>query len=342
MKALITGATGFVGGALARRLHNMGWNVTALGRNISKVDQLDSEGIRAFQLDLKDKSAMAAACKDQEIVFHCAAFPSPWGNFEAFYQANVIGTRNVIRGCEEHKVKRLVYVSTPSIYFGYLSRMNVKETDPLPEPVSNYAATKILGEQEVDEAFAKGLSAITIRPRGIFGPGDTVISPRLIPRLRSGRLPIIGDGENVVDLTYIENVVDALLLCAESPTNTLGKKYNISNGEPIKLWKLLNKICDELGFQHPKIKISSSVAHGLAAVLESACLLIPTHPEPPLTRMAVNMVSNSTTLDITAAKQDLGYSPRVSMDEGFDKFMQWWKEKHKLQKVTKVHKGVIS
>jgi nucleoside-diphosphate-sugar epimerase len=149
----------------------------------------------------------------------------------------------------------------------------------------------------------------------------------LIPRLQSGRLPIIGDGENVVDLTYIENVVDALLLCAESPTNTLGKKYNISNGEPIKLWEFLKKICDELGFQSPKIKISYPVAHALATALEAACILIPTQPEPPLTRMAVNMIANTTTLDITAAKRDLGYSPRVSIDEGFDKFMQWWKSK---------------
>jgi nucleoside-diphosphate-sugar epimerase len=328
MKALITGATGFLGGALARRLHSMGWDVTALGRNTSKLDQLESEGIRVLQLDLKDKIGMAVACTDQEIVFHCAAFPSPWGNFEKFYQANVIGTRNVIRGCEEHKVKRLVYVSTPSLYFGYSSRMNVKETDDLPEPVSNYSATKILAEQEVDEAFAKGLPTITIRPRGIFGPGDTVISPRLIPRLQSRRLPIIGDGENVVDLTYIENVVDALLLCTESPTNTLGKKYNISNGEPIKLWGLLKKICDELGFQFPKIKISVPVAHGLATVLEAAYTLIPAHPEPMLTHMAVNMIANSTTLDISAAKNELGYQPKVSVDEGFNRFMKWWKETH--------------
>jgi nucleoside-diphosphate-sugar epimerase len=271
---------------------------------------------------------MAAACKDQEIVFHCAALPSPWGNFEAFYQANVIGTRNVIRGCEEHKVKRLVHVSTPSLYFGYSSRINVKESDVLPEPVSNYAATKILAEQELDEAFARGLATIAIRPRALFGPGDTVIFPRLIPRLKSGKLPILGDGENVVDLTYIENVVDALLLCAESPANTLGKKYNISNGEPIKLWGLLKKICDELGFQFPKIKISVPVAHGLATVLEAAYTLIPAHPEPMLTHMAVNMIANSTTLDISAAKNELGYQPKVSVDEGFNRFMKWWKETH--------------
>jgi len=326
MKALVTGGTGFLGGALTRRLHSMGWDVTALGRNASRLDQLESEGIHTLQLDLKDKNAMAAACKDQEIVFHCAALPSPWGNFEVFYQANVIGTRNVIRGCEEHKVKRLVYVSTPSQYFGYSSRMNVKETDALPEPVSNYAATKILAEEEIDKAFANGLATIAIRPRAIFGPGDTVIFPRLIPRLRSGRLPILGDGENVVDLTYIENVVDALLLCAESPASTLGKKYNISNDEPVKLWKLVERICKELNLPTPKRKIPYRTANAAASVLEFICTLIPTHPEPPLTRMSVSMMANSTTLDISAAKQELGYQPKVSVDEGFDKFMKWWKQ----------------
>ncbi len=327
MKALITGATGFLGGALARRLHSLGWDVTALGRNSFKLDELENEGTRVLQIDLKDKSSMAAACKDQEIVFHCAALPSPWGNFETFYQANVIGTRNVICGCEEHKVKRLVYVSTPSLYFGYSSRINVKETDALPEPVSNYAATKILAEQELDQAFENGLATIAIRPRAIFGPGDTVIFPRLIPRLQSGRLPILGDGENIVDLTYIDNVVDALLLCADSPASTLGKKYNISNGEPVKIWKLVERICRELNLPHPKRKISYRTANAAASVLEFIYTLIPTHPEPPLTRMSVSMMANNTTLDISAAKNELGYQPKISVDEGFDKFMQWWKEK---------------
>ncbi|MBC7879355.1 MAG: NAD-dependent epimerase/dehydratase family protein [Anaerolineales bacterium] len=328
MKALVTGATGFLGGALTRRLHSIGWDVTALGRNTFKLDELESEGINTFQLDITKKDGLIDACKNQEIVFHCAAFPSPWGNYEKFYQANVIGTRNVIRGCEEHKIKRLVYVSTPSLYFGYSSRMNVKETDVLPEPVSNYAATKILAEQEVDEAFAKGLPTITTRPRAIFGPGDTVIFPRLIPRLQSGRLPILGNGENVVDLTYIENVVDALLLCAESPVSTLGRKYNISNGEPVKIWKLVERICQELNLPYPKRKISYQTANVAASLLEFIYTLIPTHPEPPLTRVAVSMLANNTTLDITAAKNELGYQPKVSLDEGFDRFMKWWKETH--------------
>ncbi len=328
MKSLITGATGFLGGALTRRLKNMGWDVTALGRNISKLDQLESEGIHTLQIDLKDANGLVDACKDQEIVFHCAAFPSPWGNFEKFYQANVIGTRNIVQACLKKNVKRLVHVSTPSIYFDYKSRINVKETDALPEPVSNYAATKLLAEEEIDKGFANGLATISIRPRALFGPGDTVIFPRLIPRLQSGRLPILGDGENIVDLTYIENVVDALLLCVESPANTLGKKYNISNGEPVKIWKLVERICAELNLPHPKRKISYRTANAIASMLELIYTVIPTHPEPPLTRISVSMMANNTTLDISAAKNELGYQPKVSVEEGVQRFLSWWKENH--------------
>ncbi len=327
MKTLITGATGFLGGTLARRLHALGWEVTALGRNPGKLNQLEDEGMHALHLDITKKDELNAAFNEQEIIFHCAALPSPWGNFEKFYQANVIGTRNVVQACLENKIKRLVYVSTPSLYFDYGSRTNVKENDPLPEPISHYAHTKRLAEEEIDKGFANGLAVVSIRPRALFGEGDTVIFPRLIPRLKSGRLPILGDGENVVDLTYIQNVVDALLLCAESPANTLGKTYNITNGEPIKIWKLIERICDKLGYPHPSRKVSYKTANTAASALEFLYSLIPYSPEPPLTRVSVSMMANNTTLDISAAKADLGYQPKVSVEEGVQRFLKWWKEK---------------
>ncbi len=328
MKALVTGATGFLGRTLVRRLHGMGWDVTALGRNPKKLNELEDAGIRPLRADIRKKDQVFDALKEQEIVFHCAAFPSPWGNYELFYQANVIGTRNVAQACLENKVKRLVYVSTPSIYFTYNSRMNVKESDPLPEPISNYARTKLLAEEEIDKGFAHGLAVISIRPRALFGEGDTVIFPRLIRRIKSGGLPILGDGENIVDLTYIENVVDALSLCAESPVNTLGKKYNISNGEPVKIWKLIERICDELKYPRPRRRIPYRAAHAVAGILESVYTLIPFSPEPPLTRLSVSMMSNSSTLDISAARNELGYQPRVSVEEGVQRFLKWWKEKN--------------
>ena len=169
---------------------------------------------------------------------------------------------------------------------------------------------------------------ITIRPRALFGEGDTVIFPRLIRRIKSGGLPILGNGENIVDLTYIENVVDALLLCAESPADTLGKKYNISNGEPVKIWKLIERVCDELKYPRPRRRISYRAAHAFAGILESVYTLIPFSPEPPLTRLSVSMMANSSTLDISAARNELGYQPRVSVEEGVQRFLKWWKEKN--------------
>ena len=329
MKTLITGATGFLGGALARRLHGMGWDVTALGRNPEKLKLLEAEGIKTLQADIEDETSMMDACNDREIVFHCAAFPSPWGKYDAFYKTNVLGTRNVARGCLEKNAKRLVYVSTPSIYFSYSSRMGVKENDPLPKPISHYAKTKLLAEQEIDNAHAEGLPVVSIRPRALFGPGDTVLFPRLIPRLQSGKLPVLGDGQNIIDLTYIDNVVDALLLCAESPSNTLGKKYNISNDEPIKLWELVRLLCKELGIAPPQRTIPQSLAYGAAFMLETASALSSDKPEPMLTRLTVSMMSNSTTLNISAAKTELGYRPRVSVAEGVYRFLKWWKEKNK-------------
>lgn len=326
MKALITGATGFLGGALAHRLHGLGWDVTALGRNPRALAALEADGIRAIQAELADEASILSACKNQEIVFHSGALSTPWGRAEDFYRANVLGTRNILRGCEAAQVTRLVHVSTPSIYFRFEPRLNVREDDPLPtKPVNEYAYTKLLAEAEVDRAHADGLAVITIRPRAIFGPGDTAILPRLIARLQSGRLPIIGDGKNIADLSYVENVVDALLLCAESPKSTLGKKYNITNGEPVLLWDMIRRVAEALGYPPPRGHISYRIADVAAGLLEMLYRLHPSQPEPPLTRYSVSVIAHSATLDISAARRDLGYNPRISVQEGFEKFIDWWK-----------------
>ena len=325
MKALVTGATGFLGKALARRLHLEGNEVTALGRNPSVLAELEREGIHPCRADLADGETIKTACQGQDVVFHSGAFSSAWGSARLFYQANVIGTQKVIAGCEAARVRRLVYVSTPSIYFRFESRLDVREDSPLPAvAVNEYARTKLLAEQEIDRAFARGLPVISIRPRAIFGEGDNAILPRLISRLQTGRMRVIGDGQNITDLTYVENVVDALLLCADAPEALLGHKYNITNGEPLLLWGLIRKVCEALGYEYPRRRISYSLALGLATFLELVNSLIPGQPEPLLTRYMVGVLAKSTTLDISAARRDLGYVPRISVDEGFQRFVHWW------------------
>ncbi|MCX6040804.1 MAG: NAD-dependent epimerase/dehydratase family protein [Caldilinea sp.] len=261
MKALITGATGFVGGALARRLHGLGWQVVGLGRNWEAGKQLAAAGITFLPGELRDAATIAAACRGREIVFHCA-------------------------GCREANVGRLVHVSTPSIYFDLRGpmavRLNVAEDAPLPLRAANaYVQTKRLAEQLVDQAHHEGLPVITLRPRAIFGPGDTAILPRLLTRLRTGRLAVIGDGRNLTDLTYIDNVVDALLCCAESPTKTLGKKYNLSNDEPVLLWEMVRRLCTTLNYPFPQRRFSFAAAYLLAWGMEMIWARLPGYPEPP-------------------------------------------------------------
>lgn len=322
---LVTGATGFLGKKLALRMHSLGHEVTAIGRNIGVGSELERNGIIFIPCSLEDKAAIVSVCKDKDYVFHSGALSSPWGKYRDFYLSNVIGTRNVIEGSKRANVKRLIYVSTPSLYFYYNERQNVKETDPLPEAFVNYYAhTKYLAEQEVDAAHREGLPVITIRPRALFGPGDNAILPRLIKVCEKGVFPKIGDGEVLVDLTYIENVVDALLLCMTSPAYTLGQKYNITNGVRVNLYSVIETVMQRLGREFRYKPISFRKAFMIASVLELLSKTILFGKEPILTKYTVSVLSKSQTLDIEKAKMELGYIPRISIEEGIQHFVEWW------------------
>src|SRR5690625_2410305 len=285
MKVFITGGTGFLGSALARRLHAMSYEVAVMGRNKKKGSQLELEGIRFIQAEFTDEQAIIQACEGVDYVFHCGALSSPWGKYEAFYEANVVGTENVIKACKIHSVKRLIHVSTPSIYFDTKERLDVKEDDTLPSVFLNhYAETKYLAEQCVDQAFQDGLATITIRPRAIFGPGDTAIIPRLIRANQERFIPLIHQGEAIIDLTYVDNVVDVLILCMDSDDSTLGKKYNISNGERVVLKEVLAKLFQELQMDFRYKHIPYRLAYSIAYLMEKKASLLRSKEEPMLTR----------------------------------------------------------
>lgn len=326
--ALVTGGTGFLGQALARRLRDGGWIVAALGRNATIGARLEAEGIRFIQADLADAAAMAKACAGQDVVFHSGALSVPWGPYEAFYEANVLGTHHVAEGCLVGGVGRLVHVSTPSLYFDGRDREWIKESDPLPaRGVNHYAETKRLAEQMVDAAAARGLATVTIRPRGIFGPGDTTILPRLVKANAAGRLPLFDGGRARIDLTYVENVVDALLDCARAPDSALGAKYNITNGEPVAVGDLLPRVFAAIGVAFNPKPLAAWQGLAAATALETWAR-VTSGPEPLLTAYAVGLLSKHQTLDITQARDKLGYAPRVSLDAGIQAFAAWWKQEN--------------
>jgi nucleoside-diphosphate-sugar epimerase len=328
---LVTGATGFLGGALARRLALIeGARVTAVGRNAAAGQALLREtagsGLRFVRADLAEPDQALPLCDGQAIVFHCAARAGTWGPYAVFYRDNVTATQNIIAGCHGAGA-RLVHVSTPSVCFADQPRLNVAETDPLPaRQTSRYAATKLLAEQAVAAAAGGGLPAITIRPRVIFGPRDTTILPRLIRQMERGRLRIVGNGRNQGDLTYVDNVVDALLLCAQAPEALLGRIFHITNGEPKLLWQTIAEVCAALGYPAPRQRLPLPAALALAAALELAHGGLRRPGEPVLTRQAVRLLALDATLDIRAARRDLGYAPRVSLAEGTRRLAAWWRE----------------
>ncbi|MFD0710315.1 NAD-dependent epimerase/dehydratase family protein [Paenibacillus sp. GCM10027626] len=328
LSALVTGGTGFLGGQLARRLHQLGWNVAVIGRNEQAGYALQAAGIRFIQGDLRDQAAVEAACSGIDTVFHCAALSSPWGSYQSFYSCNVEATAHVIAGCQKKGAARLVNVSTPSIYFNGRDQLNIREDYPLPaRPVNAYAATKRLAEEAVAAAHrpSAGLVTITLRPRAIFGPGDSAILPRLIRANNSSGVPLFRNGNAMLDLTYIDNAVDALIAAAAAPVEAAGQAYNITNGEPVQLKEALNQLFKLLREPMRSRRIPFPLAKSMAALLEAAAWLRPGRPEPVMTRYTVSLLSISQTFDIAAAQKKLGYAPRISIQEGLEHFAEWWR-----------------
>ncbi|MEC8495869.1 MAG: NAD-dependent epimerase/dehydratase family protein, partial [Planctomycetota bacterium] len=272
-----------------------------------------------------DRAAVMALCEGQDLVVHSGALSSPWGRYEDFYRANVIGTESVLAGCQAQGGARLVHVSTPSLYFDGREAWNLHEDSPLPRPRTSYIATKRIAEERVGEAVSEGLEAIILRPRGLYGPGDPAIFPRIVAALEAGRLPILGRGDNLADITYIDNVVDALLCAARAGPEAVGKIYNITNGDPVPLWPLVDRLADELRLARPRWRLPVPVALVVAWLLEVLHSTVVRGGEPRMTRYSVAVLARTITLDIGAARRELGYAPRVTTLEGFERYLTWLK-----------------
>jgi nucleoside-diphosphate-sugar epimerase len=292
MKVLVTGGTGFLGKQLAFRLQALGYQVSILGRNTAIGKQLTAAKMQFLPTDLTDTPAIIDACREQDYVFHCGALSSPWGNHQKFYNTNVLGTRNLIQGCKIHGIQRLIHVSTSAVYFDFSHRFNISDSLPT-KPVNAYAQTKRLAEIEIQKAHQEGLPVITIRPRGIFGPGDTAILPRLIRANQKIGIPFIDQGNAVIDITYIDNVVDALILCKDADSSLLGGIFNISNNQPINVANLLTKMFEKLEYPLKLKPISYQTADWLAAAMELIANTVMLGREPPLTRYTVGLLAKS-------------------------------------------------
>jgi 2-alkyl-3-oxoalkanoate reductase len=325
MKALVTGGGGFLGKAIVRLLLEDGVEVCSFSRHAHA--DLDALGVEHRQGDLADGPAVVAALAGCDIVYHVAAKAGVWGPYREFYRANVQGTRNVIQACRAHGIRRLVYTSSPSVVFDGSDMEGVDETVPYPARYhAFYPQTKAEAEQLVLQASDSTLATVALRPHLIWGPEDNHLVPRILEQGRRGGLRRIGNRECLVDTIYIDNAAQAHLQAAEhlevgSPV--AGKVYFLSQGEPLPLWDVIDRILEAGGIAPVSGTISPRVAYGIGWALEKIYGLLKLSSEPRMTRFLARELSTAHWFDIGAARRDFGYAPQVSFDEGMARLRTW-------------------
>lgn len=315
MKAIITGATGGLGRNLLEFLVLQNWEIIAFGRD-EKIGK--SLGVEFYAFDLSDFEQTKKNFQKADVVFHCAALSSPWGKYEEFYKANIIATKNVLKAMELFDIKKIVHVSTPSIYFNFQDQFEIKEEFIPTKFVNNYAKTKYEAEQLVLNSF---VFSVIIRPRAIFGEYDNVLVPRLEKVALKGFLPIIKNKKTIVDVTYVGNVVNALYLASikDIPSKSI---FNITNDEPMDIQEVFSLLMETIKIKTKFKYISYFVLFYLSTILEIISKL-GFIKEPFLTKYGVGVISKSQTLDISKAKNILGYKPIYTIKEGLQRYAKY-------------------
>jgi len=310
--ALVTGASGFLGAHVVRDLRAHGWRVVAAGR---RAEALPADG-PTFVGDLDD---LGRSDVPADLVVHCAALSSPWGRWSEFEHANVTGTARVLEHARRVGARRLVHVSSPGIYAAPRDRVGIREDEvDGRRPMNHYIRSKLQAEALLQEAVgaAGGPEIVVLRPRGIVGPGDPSLVPRLLRVHARVGVPLLRGGRGLVDLTSVENVALAVRLAATAPASAVdGEAFNVTNGDPRPFGDLLEQLLTGLGLPLRPRPVPARAAYALAGVLEAVCGVLPGRPEPPMTRYTITTIAHSQTLDISKARELLGYEPVTSLDE---------------------------
>ena len=331
-RALVTGGGGFVGRAVVKMLAQVGVKCTVIGRN--NYPDLDDIGVTCLIGDIQDLSFLMKAVKNVDTVFHIAALAGIWGKWSDYYGTNVLGTQNVIESCLANNVATLVYTSTPSVVFNRSDIMRGTEKLPYAENVlCYYAKSKIMAERMILQANGRTLSTCAIRPHLVWGPGDPHLLPRLVAKGRKKQLKIVGDGTNLVDISYVENVAYAHVLAGQNLMiggACAGKAYFVSQGEPVNLWNWINTLFAAMDIPLVERKVSFQNAYRIGAILELLYKGFKVQKEPPMTRFIAEQLAKSHYFDIANAHNDFGYAPQVTTEEGLRKSVNWLKKQEDL------------
>lgn len=311
----VTGGSGFIGGRLIERLAREENDVRALARSESAAGRVAALGADAVRGDLQDREALAEGVANAQIVFHLAAHLGEWGPRDDFERGNVEGTRNMLEVCEQAGVRRFVHCGTEAALMAGEPLVQVDETAPLrPDSRAAYPATKAKAEQLVRDASAPGFETVVLRPRFVWGRGDTTLLPEMVATVEAGKWAWVGGGRNVTETTHVDNVVEGLVLAATR--GQPGEAYFVTDGEPVVFREFVTEMLRTQGVEPPDRSLPAWTAAPLARVAETAWKLLPLSGDPPMTTLRSWLLTQECTIDISKARRDLGYKPIVTHAQG--------------------------
>jgi nucleoside-diphosphate-sugar epimerase len=326
MRIIITGATGFVGRNLAETLHKSGHDILGTGRSREVGDELRTGGIEFRSADITDFEQLDDVLTSANCLIHCAAKAGDWGSYREFSETNVLGTRNIVEICKRRDISRIIFISTPSLYFTGSDRLDISESEPLPKRQKTYySRTKLICERELFASGSEGIKSIVLRPRAVYGPYDTTIAPRMLHLASKKNFPLINDGKALVDITYAGNLSHAVERSLAAPDNAWNEVYNISNGDPITVRQWFTRMLEVFDRPFRPKNLPLPTAQLISAVAELICRLPFGPKRPALTRFSVGYMARSMTLSIEKARRMLGYTPRYSNEQSFQEFADWYR-----------------
>jgi nucleoside-diphosphate-sugar epimerase len=319
--AFVTGGSGFVGNRLIRTLRARGDAVIALARSGEAARKVERAGAQAVRGDLDDPAALRDGMREVDVVFHAAAKVDEWGRPAGFERVNVEGTKNVLWAAERARVPRVVHVSTEAVLLDGGPLVDADETTPYARrPPGWYARTKRDAEREVLAANGEGIETVVVRPRFVWGPGDTTLLPAFADAVRTGRFRWVGDGRHLTSTTHVQNAVHGLLLAADR--GRPGEVYFVTDGPPVVFREMVTRLLATVGLTPPERRIGRGAARFVAAVSEGAWMLVSAKRPPPVTRAAVAVLSQTCTLSDAKARRELGYEPVIGVDRGLEELAE--------------------
>jgi nucleoside-diphosphate-sugar epimerase len=313
--AFVTGGSGFIGGRLIERLVEEGRSVRALARSQTAAQRVGDLGAEPIHGNLDDPDSLGAAAAGAEVAFHLAAHLGEWGDWADFERGNVDGTRNVLAACAEAGVRRFVHCGTEAALMAGEPLVRVDESAPLrPDSRAPYPATKARAEQAVRDANREGFETVALRPRFVWGKGDTTLLPEMVETVEAGKWAWIGGGGNVTDTTHVDNVVEGLVLAAEK--GRPGEAYFVTDGERVTFREFVTALLQSQGVEPPDRSVPAWTAAPMARIAETAWKALPLKGDPPMTTFRSWLLTQECTIDISKARAELGFTPIVTHEQG--------------------------